>query len=927
MTRLTIIDNDDPPEVKIGGLRGRATEGGPRWGSRWSCWILLLGIRRTRGVWPAVVMWWCSGSRGTRFVVGVVSAGFACGVVFGAGGRFRGGGVGFGDGAERVTPLRCCRWRRCRIVSMSTTRRSRWTLTEAQTLSHDSETVGTLDDRTLDIDGRAPRSRQVRLTGTITDDDDPPVLGIVADEDAFGERSGEVSLTVSLTNPVDKAAVASEKAVQVGYGTVVASDPQVLSVAPGVSGLGLSERKAAEGADYVALSGETLMVAAGSESATLEVTLADDVLDEFDEVFAVRLDSPVNASLGTAAAGAAGASADALVVIADNDDPPAVVVTAPTDPVVEDAVDAAAVFGVGLSAPSGRTVSVDYRDQVFTLERLARDHQPALSGLPSGGGCSAADAAKSPLPLGCVRALEHAAAAGADFTAATGTLRFAPGETAARQVSVSVVGDDLDEWDEVLALELTPTYATVPAEAVPAVIADDDDPPTLTVPASDRAETFTARELALDMLYVSGVAVESEGSLFLSGSLSEVSGRSAAVNFKTSGNNAVFKRLDGDPTAALDNYRTIQGDDYCKVPLTTASLKCPENDGVWVFAPGMTTGRFALAVIDDTVRESATEEYFVAELHSAEHLGINGYFGEATDSLQVLLEVRDDDRVTLLEMADAAADETAGTVTVTVTVPSSVSATRPSFDVECSTADGTATAGSDYTAIPAMSLTLDPADPAERSKTIDVTIAADALSEIDETFSVSCTAQLDTPETVSAVVTIVDTSALPTLSVSPAALTRTEANAAVVFTVELSAASGRDVSVRVSTADGTAAPGATPGAAVAGEDYRALDRVVSLSPGTTTATFEVSLVDDEVLEPDETFTVTLVEPMNAELAASASATITIDDNDDLPLLSIAAGSAVENSAQVTFTVTLDPAAQVEVTVEYATAGPHRDGWR
>jgi hypothetical protein len=68
------------------------------------------------------------------------------------------------------------------------------------------------------------------------------------------------------------------------------------------------------------------------------------------------------------------------------------------------------------------------------------------------------------------------ATAPADYTATSGTLTFAPGETA-KTVTVAVVGDTLVEGDETFSLVLSgPVNATLGAgqEQATATIADDD---------------------------------------------------------------------------------------------------------------------------------------------------------------------------------------------------------------------------------------------------------------------------------------------------------------------------------------------------------------------------------------------------------------------------------------------------------------------
>ena len=85
-----------------------------------------------------------------------------------------------------------------------------------------------------------------------------------------------------------------------------------------------------------------------------------------------------------------------------------------------------------------------------------------------------------------------------------------------------------------------------------------------------------------------------------------------------------------------------------------------------------------------------------------------------------------------------------------------------------------------------------------------------------------------------------------------------------VFTVTLSAVSGRDVTVNYATADGSAA---------AGSDYTAANGILTIAAGIPTGTVEVTtLTDDDSSESEETFTLTLTNPSNATLGTNFTGT-------------------------------------------------------
>ena len=176
-----------------------------------------------------------------------------------------------------------------------------------------------------------------------------------------------------------------------------------------------------------------------------------------------------------------------------------------------------------------------------------------------------------------------------------------------------------------------------------------------------------------------------------------------------------------------------------------------------------------------------------------------------------------------------------------------------------------------------------------------------------------------------ATTTITDTG---TVTVSVAPVTVTEGDDAS-FSVELSGKVAAPVTLSWSAASG---PGDT---AEAGTDYTAAAGTLTFAPGETGKAVQVSTVQDDAEEPDETFTVTLTGP---DLPAgvtlgTARATGTIIDDDSL-LVTVTAGSAtVAEGNSAVFAVTLSGGTSAaDVVVKYAVGGSSRcptwwRGWR
>lgn len=168
---------------------------------------------------------------------------------------------------------------------------------------------------------------------------------------------------------------------------------------------------------------------------------------------------------------------------------------------------------------------------------------------------------------------------------------------------------------------------------------------------------------------------------------------------------------------------------------------------------------------------------------------------------------------------------------------------KKSVTVNFGTNNGTAVAGSDYTAI-SGTLTF---VKGQTIKTISVLVAGDQVAEPNETFFVHLSnAKGATIADGVGVVTIADP--IPQISVS--APVADEGNLMTV-TVTLSAPLSTAFTVNFTTIDGTA---------VADEDYVATSGTLTFAPGETTKTFTVQILADGLAEDDEEFWIRLSNP-------------------------------------------------------------------
>ena len=265
-----------------------------------------------------------------------------------------------------------------------------------------------------------------------------------------------------------------------------------------------------------------------------------------------------------------------------------------------------------------------------------------------------------------------------------------------------------------------------------------------------------------------------------------------------------------------------------------------------------------------------------------------------------------------LSVADIVVAEPAnGSTTAQFTVQLSAAITKP-VTVQYATANSKAVAPGDYTA---TSGTLNFA-PGETSKTVNVTINADALDEADEAFKFDLSKNNGATSTrVNAVGTITDANNNPDVSVSDAVAVNegnSGATATAVFTLTLSQPSGQDVRVFYQTVNGTA---------VSGKDFSSVNTSVIIPAGQLTKTVAVKITGDSLDEEDEAFTLKLVNATNATVAAPLTGAATILDDDAPVSVSIEGVTLSERNSGTTgakFTARLSAASGRTVTVNFAT---------
>ena len=331
----------------------------------------------------------------------------------------------------------------------------------------------------------------------------PAITPTISVSDASAKEGSSVAFAVSLS-------AASSQQVTVAYAT--------------------SGGTATSGTDFTETTG-TLTFAANETSKTVSVATTGDSDDEADETFTLTLSNPTNATLGDATATGTINDDDEAAPLT------AAFVNVPAEHDGSSIFTVRVLFSEALASGGARgrvhrTLSttdgtvrqvrrVDARRDLFEVRILPSGHNAVTVSLPSTASCdiqdalctpdgrvlsnapdvtvqgppglSVADAAVEEGPdaaLAFVVTLDRAvsdtvtvawatsdgsALAGSDYTAASGTLTFAAGETA-KTVSVTVLDDAHDEDSETLTLTLSAPSGAYLADATATGTINNSDP-------------------------------------------------------------------------------------------------------------------------------------------------------------------------------------------------------------------------------------------------------------------------------------------------------------------------------------------------------------------------------------------------------------------------------------------------------------------
>ena len=411
--------------------------------------------------------------------------------------------------------------------------------------------------------------------------------------------------------------------------------------------------------------------------------------------------------------------------------------------------------------------------------------------------------------------------------------------------------------------------------------------PILTDGTAEAAETFTVRLGTPSPSVVTADGANSAGAVTITGAQVSVP---SAVSVTEGGTAAVTVSLSQAHTAAVTVPFTLApgtalaGLDYT-VP-STLSVTIPA---------GTTSATISVAVPSDFFSEDPETFTVTLGTPSVPAVGVDGANGTATVTISEALVT--------VPAAVSVNEGQSASVTVSLSRTHNAAVTVP-FTVTA----GSATAA-DYTAPGTLSVTI-PAG--HTSATISIPITADTTAEAAESFTVT----LGTPTTPFKAHTTRSTTTVTIAAAAvsvPSTVTVAEGQSASV-TVSLTQTSATAVTVPFTLAAGTATTA----------DYTAPGTLsVTIAANTSSASISVPIVDDELHEGAESFTLTLGDPAGlvGVVAGGAAAAVVISPSDlppgtGDPEVSVSSAVTAVEGGTASVVVALNQAQTSPVVVPY-----------
>ena len=338
---------------------------------------------------------------------------------------------------------------------------------------------------------------------------------------------------------------------------------------------------------------------------------------------------------------------------------------------------------------------------------------------------------------------------------------------------------------------------------------------------------------------------------------------------------------------------------------TEGDFSTPTSGWVWFPATGPSAGEYVLTRSTKNDGEHEKDGSVTLTVKDGE-----GYTVGAAGSASVIVQDDEPPPVVSFESESSEVREDAGTVNLEVVVdPPSAASYALNY-----TLDGTATSGSDYTAL-SGTLTV-PAG--ATTATIPVTVIDDSVPEGSETVVLSLSGgsdyQVGSP---GAHTLTIATSDPPVVSFASAWRWVGEEVGTHNVEVKLNKAPPADLTLAYTVG----------GNATAGSDYTALSGTVTVRAGATTAIIPVTVIDDSVPEGSEMIILRLAASGGYRLGNTGKYTLLSIADNDTPEVSFASTSqhVDEGAGTSNVTVNLSPTPTSPVTLIYTVGGTATSG--
>lgn len=352
-----------------------------------------------------------------------------------------------------------------------------------------------------------------------------------------------------------------------------------------------------------------------------------------------------------------------------------------------------------------------------------------------------------------------------------------------------------------------------------------------------------------------------------------IDNETSSVNFSAS----AYSVTEGAGNATITLLRTGNTNTAARVVVNTvggtatadkdyASLTQRNVD----FAQGQTFATFDVPIFQDQEVEG-TESFYVS-LSASPNSGVVVPGGTSTAEVRII----DDETANTVEFAgrDFSVNENAGSAQVTLRL-NRVGDTSQVVTVQYFTETGSATPNQDYTPVTPASNSRVTFGPGETIKTFSIPIVNDSTPENTETIGLTLAnptnASLGSNST--ATLAILDDDSAGTVQFSTSFYSVSESSGFVTLTVLLNRTGNTSapVSVNYTTVPGSAAQ----------DRFVQTSGTLNFASGSSVATITVPVNNDTIIEPAQTFSVQLSNPINASLGNPSFATVTMQDDDGL----------------------------------------------